>query len=135
VSPEEVNAYIKYALGERFSAKNFRTWHGTVIAAAALAARIGPEWHRSATARRQAMRAVAGGVAETLGDTPGVARASYIDPRVFDRFQSGWVIDVPPLPPGQRLSDRRHRELELAVLELMVGSDRAGWPSSDGSCR
>ncbi len=62
-----------------------------------------------------------GEVAELLGNTPAVARSSYIDPRVFDRFLSGSTI-APKLGPQdslENLGDKRRRKLELAVLDLL----------------
>ena len=71
-------------------AKDFRTWNATVLAAVSLAA-DGRE-AGSATARKRAINGAVRGVAEVLGNTPAVARRSYIDPRVFDRYLSGWTI-------------------------------------------
>ena len=87
---EQISDYLKEQIGEEFSAKDFRTWNATVLAAVSLAAD-----GRQATTKRARKRAIDGavrGVAEVLGNTPAVARRSYIDPRVFDRYQSGWTI-------------------------------------------
>ncbi len=72
VPPPEVNDFLRAQAGGPFSAKEFRTFHATVLAAQALARGLSP----AATARD---------VAEHLGNTPAVARGSYIDPRVFER--------------------------------------------------
>ena len=86
-----MNEYVKRRTGGEFSAKDFRTWNGTVLAAVALAGDV----PASKTARKRRINDAVKGVALFLGNTPAVARASYIDPRVFDRFQSGWTIAVP----------------------------------------
>ena len=74
-----------------FSAKDFRTWNGTVLAAVAVAGEV----PKSKTARKRRINDAVKGVAFFLGNTPAVCRASYIDPRVFDRFDSGWTIALP----------------------------------------
>ena len=86
VCSDDVNAYIRDAMGETFSAKDFRTWAGTVSAARALREMDAPT--STADARRKlnlCVRAVSG----LLGNTPAVCRASYIHPRVFERFEAG----------------------------------------------
>ena len=83
------------------SAKDFRTWHGTVLAAVALAERLDDAG--SPTRRKRAVRAAMGDVAEYLGNTPTVARGSYVDPRVIDAYESGTTI----APTLRRLGNRR----------------------------
>ena len=90
VKSNDINAYIKEATGGDFSAKDFRTWSGTVLAAVALAV-SGPV-ARSRTGRKRAITRAIQEVAHYLGNTPAVARASYIDPRVFDRYLAGATI-------------------------------------------
>jgi DNA topoisomerase IB len=114
---DDINGYIKERLGPEFSAKDFRTWNATVLAAVGLAARGGPP--RSRTARRRAISAVVRDVAEVLGNTPAVARRSYIDPRVVDRYPSGATIAASTDGDLDTLGDRRRRRLELAVLALL----------------
>jgi DNA topoisomerase I len=118
---EDINAYVKEVAGERFSAKDFRTWHATVLAALSLA--VSSETARaSMTARKRAKANAVREVARYLGNTPAVARASYIDPRVFDRYDAGLTITavlpelvsvdeawLPGVQPG----------LETAVIELI----------------
>jgi DNA topoisomerase IB len=115
VRSEDVNAYIQEKVGERFSAKDFRTWHGTVLAAVELADKPSP---RSQSAARVAIREAVGRVAEALGNTPAVCRSSYIDPRVLDRFRDGVTID-PPRPRNGALSRRVRARIEREVLELV----------------
>ena len=109
-------------IGASFSAKNFRTWNGTVLAAV-FVARNGGE-ARSERARRRVIALAADEVAEVLGNTPAVARSSYIDPRVFDRYRSGWTI-VSELEriDEQGLNDEKRRiEIEGAVLRLLAST-------------
>lgn len=113
---DAVNEYIKRTAGPDFSAKDFRTWNATVFAAAQLASTNSERPNRQRIIRR-----VTGEVAELLGNTPAVAQSSYIDPRVFDRFLSGSTI-APKLGPQdslENLGDKRRRNLELAVLDLL----------------
>jgi DNA topoisomerase IB len=118
VRSADINDYIKENLGD-YSAKDFRTWNGTVLAAALLAA--APEGTKTKTSRKRTINAAVREVSEVLGNTPAVARRAYIDPRVFDRYQSGWTIKLPR--NGLDLLDgaagRGRRRLELAVLDLL----------------
>ena len=84
VTAEDINSYIRAHLGEAYSAKDFRTWVATVLAAVVLADREPPA---SVTARRRAIREAIVEVAEHLGNTPAVARSAYIDRRVLDRYE------------------------------------------------
>jgi DNA topoisomerase-1 len=90
VRSEDVNAYIKEQTGGDFTAKDYRTWSATVLAAVALATSFPVA--RSRTARVRAVGRAVKEVAHYLGNTPAVARASYIDPRVFDRYRSGLTV-------------------------------------------
>jgi DNA topoisomerase IB len=90
VRSDDINDYIKEISGEGFSAKDFRTWNATVIAAVALA--VSGAAAETKTARNRAITRAIKEVAHYLGNTPAVCRASYIDPRVFDRFQDGYTI-------------------------------------------
>ncbi|WP_273651627.1 DNA topoisomerase IB [Cellulomonas fimi] len=86
----DVGQYVKLRLGDDASAKDFRTWHATVLAARGLAA-AGPA-PRSDRARRSVVTQVVKDVAEELGNTPAVCRASYIDTRVVDLWERGETI-------------------------------------------
>src|SRR5919112_2443565 len=90
VKSADINAYLKEASGGGFSAKEFRTWGGTGVAAGALAVAGMASTSKSSPTRAKS-RAVKGGL-RYLGNTPAVCRASYIDPRVFDRFDGGLTI-------------------------------------------
>jgi DNA topoisomerase-1 len=92
VRSDEVNEYLREASGTDMTAKDFRTWHATVLAAAKLA-REGARG--SPTRRKRTVAAVMREVAELLGNTPAVARASYVDPRVVDLYHDGQVVAAP----------------------------------------
>jgi DNA topoisomerase-1 len=91
IKSPDIRAYVKDAAGEEYTAKDFRTWAGTVLAAVALAT-TDPERRKVKTANKRMISAAVKEVAYFLGNTPAVARASYIDPRVFDRFRDGFTI-------------------------------------------
>lgn len=107
VRSADINEYLRSATGCEISAKDFRTWHATVLAAVSLAAFDPP---RSATAGRRIVAGVMREVADFLGNTPTVARNSYVDPRVVDLYSAGQTVEVPP-------SGRE--DAEKAVLSLL----------------
>jgi DNA topoisomerase IB len=111
---------LKSLIGSSFSAKNFRTWNGTLLAAVALARST--EDPTSDRARRRAIRQATIDVSEALGNTPAVARGSYIDPRVFDRFLSGWTIagELRRIDKRNLAPEERRTAIELAVLDLLA---------------
>ena len=127
-SAEEVNTYIAEHADGPFTAKDFRTWHATVLAAAALAARARQTGAKATRARRdREVAAAIKTVAAYLGNTPAVCRASYVDPRVIDRYHAGATI-APALGrlmdgrngDGPELSSPRvRRRVETAVLDLL----------------
>lgn len=90
VKSQDINAYIKAISGRDFTAKDFRTWSATVLAAISLA--VSGEVAASKTGRKRAVARAVKEVSHYLGNTPAVCRASYIDPRVIDRYNSGWII-------------------------------------------
>jgi DNA topoisomerase-1 len=87
---DEINEYVKERAGDEFTAKDFRTLHGTVVAAIDLA-KTGPQ--PSATKRRRAVSHAIRAASDVLGNTPTVARQSYVDPRLIDAFEHGETID------------------------------------------
>ena len=121
VRSEDINAYLKEATGGDFSAKDFRTWNATALAAVALAV-SGPA-AATKTARKRAVNRAIQEVASYLGNTPAVCRASYIDPRVFDAFDAGLTIRpalervAAAVEPGEL--PIHQPELEAAVLDLL----------------
>jgi DNA topoisomerase IB len=119
INSTEINTYIKAMVGGEVSAKDFRTWHGTVIAEVSLAGSI--EKARTEGARKRAVSTAMKQVSEYLGNTPAVARKSYVDPRVVDLFHDGVTI-----PPALASTDKdlkdgtTHGKIERAVLELLA---------------
>jgi len=129
VRAEDVNAYLKEAAGGDFSAKDFRTWNATALCAVALAAHAQEAGSR--TSRKRIVKAAIDEVATFLGNTPAIARGSYVDPRVIDRFGEGLTVaealaereePEPGEPvPEQSVSERVRR----AVLALIAGDEDA----------
>jgi DNA topoisomerase-1 len=85
-----LNAYVKAHLGEIYSAKDFRTWGGTLLAAIEFAQHDPPE---NPTQAKRRIAAVMRHVAEKLGNTPAVARSSYVSPAVVEQYLDGRTID------------------------------------------
>jgi DNA topoisomerase I len=107
----DINSYLRLATGTDMTAKDLRTWHATVAAAVELARTERP---RSVTAARRCVAQVMRQVAEDLGNTPAVARVSYVDPRVVDLFFRGRTVQLsrgcrPDGPSAER-----------AVLDLLA---------------
>ena len=94
------------------SAKDFRTWHGTVIAAVVLAE--ANERARTVAARKRAVAAAMREVSEYLGNTPAVARKSYVDPRVVDLFNDGVTISPDLASTDDDLVRRHHPRQDRA---------------------
>jgi DNA topoisomerase IB len=107
----DINSYLRLATGTDMTAKDLRTWHATVAAAVELARAERPG---SVTAARRCVAQVMRQVAEDLGNTPAVARVSYVDPRVVDLFLRGRTV---ALRPGCRTDGP---SAEQAVLELLA---------------
>ncbi|HKT57849.1 MAG TPA: DNA topoisomerase IB, partial [Microbacterium sp.] len=108
LSPAEVNAYVRTITGGAFTAKDFRTLRGTILAADALARTGAVEGTR---ARKRAEIDAVRAVAQALGNTPSVARGSYIDPRVFACFARGQLLERQLTP-------------ESAIRRLLLGDDK-----------
>ncbi len=108
VHREDVNNFLRAESGGPFSAKEYRTWNATVIAASTLAAQQ--------PRRSQAVTIASRAVAAALGNTPTVARQSYIDPRVFERFSAGRAITLDGLPSDPWQARTR---IEGRVLTLL----------------
>src|SRR4051794_32191542 len=119
VKSPDINAYIKEVTGEEFSAKDFRTWGATVLAAVALA--VSPA-RDTTTARKRAVTRAVKEVAHSIGNTPAVARSAYIDPRVIDRYLDGLVIDLEYLANDPE-DTAIQGEIEAAVLDLIEGHE------------
>jgi DNA topoisomerase-1 len=93
VTRRHVNEYIKEVMGSSFSAKDFRTWAGTLVCACALA-RNGVETVETKTGRNKQIVAAIKETAEVLGNTPAVCRGSYVCPEIISSFEKGEVIDA-----------------------------------------
>lgn len=120
VRSDDVNERLKELCGAEFTAKDFRTWNATVLAAVALA-RHDPRG-LSRTARRRAANEATKVVAHYLSNTPSVCRSAYIDPRVIDRFDSGETIRpaIDREMNGAEPAEFPDRErIETAVLALL----------------
>ncbi len=123
VRSADINAYIKEVTGGDFTAKDFRTWNATVLAAVALA--VSAPSARSRTARKRAISRAVTEVAGYLGNTPAVCRSSYIDPRVFDRFNSGWTIRLDHLADVSAYGELSTQgAIEAAVIDLLTQGPR-----------
>jgi DNA topoisomerase IB len=115
----DINDYLKSLTGG-FTAKDFRTWSATVMAAAVLgeSGDSGPRVPKKRVASEAVKR-----VAEQLGNTPAVCRDSYISPRVFDEYFAG--VTIAPAIKAVDLESLRNGEmrtrLELAVMDLLEG--------------
>jgi DNA topoisomerase IB len=120
IRSEDINEYLKQRLGDEFSAKDFRTWNATVMAAVSLAS--DGRGATTKTARKRAIDRSVRAVAELLGNTPAVARRAYIDPRVPDRYLSGWTIAgaVERIDDLDPTDDRIRARIERAVLDLLA---------------
>jgi DNA topoisomerase I len=115
-----VNAYISQMVHEDLTAKDFRTWHATVLAAVALAQ--SPEKGDTKTSQKRAVKAAVEEVAAYLGNTPTIARKSYIDPRVIDQYESGVTIAA-TLAKKYRDDATRQAAVEKAVARLIDNAD------------
>ena len=120
----EVSSYIATNAGGHFTAKEFRTWNATVLMALLLA---NADPASTARGRKSAIVAGVRGVADWLGDTPTVARSSYIDPRVIIRYESdGQLAAIPRLPAV--LPTAAEAEIAVAALLAADGVDPGALP-------
>jgi DNA topoisomerase I len=117
----DINDYIQGAVGKEHSAKDFRTWNATVLAAVVLAASARERDVGTKGGRARAKRDAVKQVARYLGNTPAVCRASYIDPRVFDRFDGGLTVGgvFERLPEDPADWPDVQGPIEEAVLDLI----------------
>ncbi|MDQ3896851.1 MAG: DNA topoisomerase IB [Actinomycetota bacterium] len=128
VRSADINQYIKEVTGGDFSAKDFRTWNATVLAAMALAVSTGAA---SPTARKRAVARAMKEVAHYLGNTPAVCRSSYVDPRIVDRYLAGATIAPAleqalveaPADPAEAGTLLTQGPIEEAVLDLLEEND------------
>ncbi len=120
VRSADINAYVRTVIGAEFTAKDFRTWHATVLMAVGLG--VSAHVPSTGSARKRAVTRAVKEVADYLGNTPAVCRKSYIDPRVIDLYDADVTI-YPSL--GHLGADSAfgqpatHGQTEAAVLELL----------------
>ena len=113
----KVNDYLRTSTGGDMTAKDFRTWHATVLGAAALAQSTEPG--HTAASRRRAIRAAMVEVSDYLGNTPAIAKASYVDPRVVDLYEDGVTI-ASAVRRRYPSAEARQAGLERAVLRMLM---------------
>jgi DNA topoisomerase IB len=119
VKSDDINAYLRERFDTDVSAKDFRTWHATVYAAVGLAV---SKRVRTRSGRRKAVTRVMKEVAGYLGNTPAVARASYVDPRVITAYEHGKTIDRALTDLGDDDGPATHGAAERAVIALLKRS-------------
>ena len=115
----DVNHYLREAAGMSASAKEFRTWNATILGASALAGADPPVSQRS---MERLFKTAVTQVATYLGNTPAIARRSYVDPRVFERYRAGWSIRPEVARAGlwpETQPPTARRAVESAVLDLI----------------
>jgi DNA topoisomerase IB len=121
VTAAGINDYLREVAGGDYSVKDFRTWHATVLAAVGLAVSEGAD--TSESARKRAVARMVQEVSSYLGNTPAVARASYIDPRIISLYERGITIApmLAELGKGQEFGDvATNGQAEQAVLKLLT---------------
>ena len=123
VDSATVNDYIRDATGAEVTAKDFRTWHATVLAATSLATSEEPGTTK--TSRKRAVRQAMVEVSEYLGNTPTIAKSSYVDPRVIDLYEDGATIEKAVNRRYKTEADRQEG-LERAVLRLLSQAPESG---------
>jgi DNA topoisomerase-1 len=116
VIPDLVNTYVRATTGLEATAKDFRTWHATVLAAAALAET--PEHGDTKASRKRAVSGAMKEVSDFLGNTPTLARSAYVDPRVIEAYDRGLTIERTTRRRFDT-TDERQAALERATLRLI----------------
>jgi DNA topoisomerase IB len=126
ITSADINAYLREVVGDEVSAKDFRTWHATVLTAVGLA--VSTQAPTSPSARKRAVNRVVKEVSEYLGNTPAVCRSSYIDPRVIDLYDDGTTVASALERLGADADfgqPATHGQVETAVLRLLCTPARA----------
>ncbi len=125
IGSTDVNAYLRNLTGESFTAKDFRTWAGTLLMAKALAAMETPT---SESAAKRAITAAVGDVAQRLGNTPAVCRRCYVHPAVIEAFRDGTLA-----ASTRRASPRTVHGLrgdEAMLLQILRRAGRVRTPTA-----
>lgn len=136
VRRRDINQYIKEVMGERFTAKDFRTWAGTLVAACALA-RAGVDEQDTRHARKKKVVMAVKEAAEILGNTPAICRASYIYPSVLSSFERGRAVEK-YFETVEELVTHRGTGLhqsERALLDLLKESAKGNRPGPEAARR
>lgn len=122
ITAEDINARFKSLVGERYSVKDLRTWNATVLAAVAF---VDQDIPRSERKRAQAVSAVMNGLSTALGNTPIMARKSYVDPRVVEAYEAGVTISR-AVGRAEKLTDpaQSHTVIEKAVIRMIKAVPR-----------
>ena len=126
IKSHDINDYLREITSGDFTAKDFRTWHATVLCAVGLAVSV--DAPTSEAARKRAVTRAVKEVAHYLGNTPAVCRASYIDPRVIDLYNDGVTVrdDLDRIGEEAEFGDLATRgAIEEAVLRLLREPDAA----------
>lgn len=118
VTRQQINDYIREVMGEKFSAKDFRTWAGTLVCACALA-RTGTELIEKKTVRKRKVVEAVKETADVLGNTPAVCRSSYICPEIISSFETGKIISR-HFTTVSELINYRGRKLHAAERSLLA---------------
>jgi len=130
----DITAYIKEHMGDAFSAKDFRTWSGTLICACALARAGGIGAERTKGAVRKAMVAAIKETAQQLGNTPAICRASYVSPCVLGAYERGRVVED-YFETVEELTQRQLRGLHGAERALLALLEQHGMPRRSAGVR
>jgi DNA topoisomerase IB len=136
ITSADINAYLREVVGDEVSAKDFRTWHATVLTAVGLA--VSTQAPTSPSARKRAVNRVVTEVSEYLGNTPSVCRSSYIDPRVIDLYDDGTTVlaALERLGAGADFGQpATHGQVEAAVLRLLRTPAKAAGRRSAAAVR
>ena len=123
VTRQHINDYIREVMGEKFSAKDFRTWAGTLVCACALA-RMGTDALDKTTVRKRKVVEAIKETAEILGNTPAVCRSSYICPEIINSFETGKIISK-YFNTHNELISYRGRKLHAAEKSLLAFMKRS----------
>ena len=120
VKRRHINEYIREVMGETFSAKDFRTWAGTLTCACALARANGEPVENARARKRHIVQAIKE-TADVLGNTPAVCRSSYVCPEIINNFETGQCIKkyFGSLNELTRYRGRKHHPAEKSLLTFM----------------
>jgi len=120
IKRRHINEYIKEVMGDSFSAKDFRTWAGTLVCACALA-RAGTNVLENRSSRKRKIVAAITETARTLGNTPSVCRSSYICPEVIESFEKGRTMKHYFTTPDEFIAYRgtKLHRAERSLLKLL----------------